>query len=132
MKSDSAVAKKLERITKVSEILSLMEESHKTKEWLKTPIKPKQRKKYITLEYDWEEPVRTFFYKIPTECKSFTYKFFIPKGIEIKNRVLKVDTELGYKWNVDPPARIQFLKEGTRVTWEGKNLKAFEAYKFDW
>ena len=44
MKSDSAVAKKLERITKVSEILSLMEESHKTKEWLKNQIKKKSLK----------------------------------------------------------------------------------------
>jgi len=28
-------SKKLERITKEAEILSLMEESHKTKEWIK-------------------------------------------------------------------------------------------------
>ena len=86
----------------------------------------------MTIEYDWEEPDRTFFYKVPTPCNLFTYKFFIPKGIEIKNRVLKVDTELGYKWNADPPPTLKFLKEGTTVTWEGKNLKAFDAYKFDW
>jgi len=118
-----------------AEILSLSENKPTHKEFsvrLKSPIKPKQRKRFVTIEYDWEEPDRTFFYKVPTECKLFTYKFFIPKGIEIKNRVLKVDTELGYKWNADPPPTLKFLKEGTTVTWEGKNLKAFDAYKFDW
>ncbi len=59
-------------------------------------------------------------------------QFFSPKGVDIKNRVLKVDTELGYKWIADPPPVIKYLKEGTKITWEGKNLKAFDAYKFEW
>jgi len=118
-----------------AEILSLSENKPTHKEFsvrLKKPIKPKQRKRFITIEYDWEEPERTFFYKVPTDCKSFTYKFSIPSGVEIKNRALKVDAELGYKWNADPPATLKFHKDVTTVTWEGKNLKAFDAYKFDW
>jgi len=39
---------------------------------------------------------------------------------------------LGYKWIADPPPIIKYLKEGTKITWEGKNLKAFDAYKFEW
>jgi len=27
---------------------------------------------------------------------------------------------------------LKYLKEGTKITWEGKNLKAFDAYKFEW
>jgi len=27
---------------------------------------------------------------------------------------------------------MKFLKDVTTITWEGKNLKAFDAYKFDW
>jgi hypothetical protein len=118
-----------------AEILSLSENKPMHKEFsvrLKKAIKPKQRKRFITIEYDWEEPERTFFYKVPTDCKSFTYKFSIPSGVEIKNRALKVDAELGYKWNADPPATMKFLKDVTTITWEGKNLKAFDAYKFDW
>ena len=118
-----------------AEILSLSENKPTHKEFsvrLKKPIKPKQRKRFVTIEYDWEEPERTFFYKVPTDCKSFTYKFSIPSGVEIKNRALKVDAELGYKWNADPPATLKFLKDATTVSWEGKNLKAFDAYKFDW
>ena len=118
-----------------ADILSLSENKPLHKEFsvrLKKPIKPKQRKRFVTIEYDWEEPERTFFYKVPTDCKSFTYNFSIPSGVEIKNRALKVDAELGYKWNADPPATLKFLKDVTTVTWEGKNLKAFDAYKFDW
>ncbi|MBM2852464.1 MAG: hypothetical protein HW420_1011, partial [Candidatus Nitrosotenuis sp.] len=36
-----SIEKKLERITNEAEILSLMEESHKTKEWIKSQIKKK-------------------------------------------------------------------------------------------
>ena len=118
-----------------ADILRLSENKPTHKEFsvrLKKPIKPKQRKRFITIEYDWEEPERTFFYKVPTDCKSFTYKFTIPAGVEIKNQALKVDAELGYKWNADPPAIMKFHKDVTSVTWQGKNLKAFDAYKFDW
>jgi len=117
------------------EILSLSENKPTHKEFnvqMKKPIKPKQRNRFVKLEYDWEEPERNFFYKLPTDCKRFTYEFFIPRGVDVKNRVLKVDTELGYKWVADPPPVIKYLKEGTKITWEGKNLKAFDAYKFEW
>ncbi len=48
-KAESSVSKKLERITKEAEILSLMEESHKTKEWIKKQIKKKSLKIPIKL-----------------------------------------------------------------------------------
>jgi len=117
------------------EIISLSENKPTHKAFnvqMKKPIKPRQRNRYLKLEYDWEEPERNFFYKLPTHCKRLTYEFFIPKGVDVKNRVLKVDTELGYKWIADPPPTIKYLPEGTRITWEGKNLKAFDAYKFEW
>jgi len=49
-KRDSkSISKKLERITKQAEILSLMEESHKTKDWIKKQIKKKSLKIPIKL-----------------------------------------------------------------------------------
>ena len=117
------------------EIIALSENKPTHKEFnvkMKKPIKPRQRKRYLKIEYDWEEPERNFFYKLPTDCKKFTYKFTIPKGVDVKNRVLKVDTELGYKWVADPPPTIKYLQEGTVITWEGTNLNAFDAYKFEW
>ncbi len=117
------------------DIIALSENKPTHKEFtvkMKKPIKPKQRKRYLKLEYDWEEPERNFFYKLPTDSKKFTYKFSIPKGVEVKSRILKVDTELGYKWVAEPPPVIKYLKEGTTIRWEGTNLKAFDAYKFEW
>jgi len=99
---------------------------------MKKPIKPRQRKRFIKLHYDWEEPERNFFYKIPTDCKKFTYKFTIPKEVDVKSRILKVDTELGYTWVADPPPTIKYLKEGTEITWEKNNLEKGDAYKFEW
>ena len=99
---------------------------------LTKPLKPRQRKRFIKLEYDWEEPERNFFYKLATDCKLFSYRFTIPKGIDVKNRVLKVDTELGYKWHASPHPTINYLDDITEITWEGKNLKAYDAYRFEW
>lgn len=118
-----------------AEILSLSVNKPTKKEFtvrLKKPLKPRQRKRFVTLEYDWEEPERTYFYKVPTDCKLLTYNFTIPKQVSIKNRILKVDTELGYKWNAEPSASIKFLPKKTVISWEGKNLKSFDAYQFDW
>jgi len=117
------------------DIIALSENKPTHKEFnvqMKKPIKPRQRNRYLKLQYDWEEPERNFFYKLPTDCKKFSYQFTIPRGVDIKNRILKVDTELGYKWIADPPPIIKYSKEGTKITWEGNNLKAFDAYKFEW
>ena len=99
---------------------------------MKKPIKPRQRKRYVKIVYDWEEPERGYFYKVPTSCKKFTYQFSIPKGFDVKNRVIKVDTDLGYKWIAEPPATTKYLSDKTVISWEGKNLNAFDAYKFEW
>ena len=99
---------------------------------LKRPIPSRRSAKGITLEYDWEEPEHNFFYKLATDCKSFKYKFMAPKDYDVKNRVLRVDTELGYKW-MAKPAPVMKIKDGkTIVTWEAKNLKAHQAFRFEW
>jgi len=49
MKKQNSVSKKLDRITKEAEILSLMEESAKNKEWLKRQIKTKSLKISVKL-----------------------------------------------------------------------------------
>jgi len=99
---------------------------------LKKPIPPRRGIKGLKLEYDWEEPERTFFYKLATDCKRFTYRFTIPRKTEIKNRALKIDPEMGYKWNISPAPTLRYKGDKTEINWEGKNLKAHEAYRFDW
>lgn len=66
---------------------------------------PRRGLKALKLEYDWEEPERNFFYKLATDCKRFRYKFTIPSSVRIKNRILKVNTEMGYKGTSIPHQR---------------------------
>jgi len=98
---------------------------------LNRPLKPKQ-KKILILEYDWEEPERTFFYRFASDCKKFVYTFVSPKGIELKTRVLKVDTETGYKIHASPSPAVSYSGNKTNVKWSKTGLHAYDAYQFDW
>lgn len=97
---------------------------------LNKPIKPNQ-KGTLKLEYDWEEPEKKFFYTLATDCKKFEYWFSVPKGLEIKPRVLKVDPATRYKAYADPP-EIHYLKNRTEIIWKASNVKAYEGYQFEW
>ena len=61
---------------------------------LRKPIKYKKSEK-ITLEYDWEEPKRMFFYDIASTCKKFIYEISAPSSIRLKHRILKIDKNSG-------------------------------------
>ncbi len=41
-------------------------------------------------------------------------------------------TNMGYKWHASPALTINYGKDVTEITWEGKNLKSYDAYKFEW
>ncbi len=99
---------------------------------LNKPLKCNQKGQKITLEYDWEEPERNFFYKVSSDCKQLKYHCMIPKGIQVKNRVLKVDSETGYKTHASPAAKIKYLSDRTEISWQKLNLSAYEAYRFEW
>ena len=98
---------------------------------LSRAIKPKQ-KKILTLEYDWEEPERNYFYKFASNCKEFSYLCTIPKGMELKTRILKVDTETGYKIHATPPPVVKQIDNVTSIEWKKENLHAYDAYQFEW
>jgi hypothetical protein len=95
------------------------------------PILPKKVKS-IKLQYDWEEPDRTFLNRVPSDCKQLTYLFSIPKGVDIKTRVLKVDMDTGLKILADPAPVVKHLEDKTIVSWSKQNLKAYDAYQFLW
>ncbi len=99
---------------------------------LDRPLKPFQKRRFLKLEYDWEEPERNFFYTLSTDCKKFKYLLTIPKGIEIKQRVLKVDPATRDKTHASPPPETRFLKQKTQISWHASNLHAYEAYRFEW
>lgn len=115
-------------------ILSLVSNKPYHKEFnvqLNRPLKPKQ-KRILKLEYDWEEPERNYFYKFASDCKQYKYLCSIPKGIEVRNRILKVDTETGYKVHATPTSTIKYLDDRTEISWGKANLKAYDAYQFEW
>lgn len=99
---------------------------------LNKPLKPNQKGRFLKLEYDWEEPDRNFFYKFASDCRKFKYLFTMPKGVELKNRVLKVDSETGYKTHATPASTVRYLADKTEISWQASNLRAYDAYRFEW
>ena len=51
---------------------------------------------------------------------------------EIKNRVLRMDPETGYRIHTTPTPQIKFLDDMTVMRWSKSNLKAHDAYEFYW
>lgn len=98
---------------------------------MRNPMLPKQVKT-LKLEYDWEEPDRSFYYRVASDCKDFTYLFSISKEAQIKTRVLRVDAETGYRVYASPNPVVKYLDDKTVVSWSKSNLKAFDAYQFQW
>jgi len=62
--------------------------------------------------------------------ESFKESDFVSNGIDVKFAQDNVSHSI--KNVLRGLATMKFLKDVTTVTWEGKNLKAFDAYKFDW
>lgn len=95
------------------------------------PIKPNKTQK-LTMEFDWEEPDRRYGYVIASNCEKFSYLFKIPKGIKIKNRILKVNPGTRNKTYASPSPEIKYLKNRTEISWKTKSLHALDEYEFQW
>ncbi len=99
---------------------------------LRKPLKPKQKGRWVNLEYDWEEPDRHYFYRCASNCKKFSYSLTVPKSLQINQKVVYVDVESGEKRYAKIPATVKYLENKTQINWEGTNLAAHDAYRFDW
>jgi len=98
---------------------------------LDPPVLQKQRIR-LKLQYDWEEPDRTFLYKFPSGAKKFVFICTVPKEIDVKNRILKVDIGTGYRVHATPPTTIKRHDDKTVISWEKRNIPTHDAYQFDW
>jgi hypothetical protein len=96
---------------------------------LKNPIKPKRELKGIQIEYDWEEPNRDFIFELPTDCKKFYVKLIVPNEVNPKVRVFK---RIGFSEKQPLEPIIKQGKKNMEIKWEGKNLKAYDEYIFQW
>lgn len=98
---------------------------------LDKPVLPRQQKR-LKLQYDWEQPDRTFLYKFPSGAKKFNYTCSVPKGIDVKSRVLKVDTGTGYRVHASPTATIKRTDDKTIIMWARPKIVPQDAYEFHW
>ena len=119
------------------ELLSLDSNKEHEKKFnvrLNKPIKRNQRS-IIKLEYDWEEPYKSFEYWFAAKCKKFRYVLRVPKSLQIKNRVLQVVRELGIKKRAEPASKIVDYPDVTEVIWENDKkhiINRHDTFEFQW
>ena len=99
---------------------------------LRKPLKPRQKGRWVNLEYDWEEPDRHYFYRCASNCNKFSYTLTAPKALQINQKVVYVDVESGEKRYAKIPASVKYLEDKTQITWEATKLADHDAYRFDW
>jgi hypothetical protein len=96
------------------------------------PLKPGEKGRIATIEYDWEEPERQFYYKFASDCKKFDFLLTVPKGFGLKQKVAKVDSETGDKSYSPIPASVKYLQDKTEMSWSATDMHAHDAYSFYW
>ena len=96
------------------------------------PFKPGEKGRMLKLEYDWEEPERQYGYRFASDCKKFAIRISVPKGVPVRQKVIRVDTETGDKSYASTPAAVKYLPDRTEISWTGTNFHAYEVYRFDW
>jgi hypothetical protein len=99
---------------------------------LRKPLKPGEKGRWVKLEYDWEEPDRQYLYILSSDCHKFSYALFVPRQLQISQKVVNVSIETGEKRYSSIPASVKYLANQTQVMWEAKNLRAHDTYRFDW
>ena len=102
---------------------------------LASPIRKNQSGRWVKLEYDWEEPERVFEYSFSSKSKKLMYSFTAPKQLALSHRVLEIVRGLGIKKRANPPPKMDFSGESTKITWEtAKNHKilAHDTFEFQW
>lgn len=102
---------------------------------LAKPIRRNQSGRIVKMEYDWEEPERSFEYAFSSKVKNFKYFFRAPKDLEIKHRILEAVRDRADRRRVEPPPEIKYLKEITEINWEypkKSKIDAHDVLVFQW
>jgi hypothetical protein len=99
---------------------------------LRKPLKPHERKRFVKIEWDWEEPFRHYNHKFPFECKYFKFSLIAPKELSLKQKVYRVDEATGVKQFADTPPTVKIVGNKTEVVWSQYNIPAHSYYRFEW
>jgi hypothetical protein len=95
------------------------------------PMKPGEKGRIAKLEYDWEEPDRTFSYRFASDCRKFNFMLTVPRKMEINQKIVRVE-ETGDKFLAQNSPSVKYLADRTQVTWSASDIRAHDAYRFDW
>jgi hypothetical protein len=99
---------------------------------LRKALRPGERGRLAKLEWDWEEPDRQFIYRFASNCKKFEYLFVAPREVEVHQKVVELNLELGEKMIASIPPSVKYLDDRTQVLWKASNMRPHDAYRFDW
>jgi hypothetical protein len=102
---------------------------------LAKPIRKYQRGRIVKIEYDWDEPERSFEYAFPSKTKKFRYFFTAPKGLELKHRILEAVRDRADRRRVEPPSEVKYLNDHTQIIWEtpkNHKIRAHDVLVFEW
>jgi hypothetical protein len=99
---------------------------------LNKPLKPQQKGRFVTLEYDWEESDRRFYYTFSSDCKQFKFLLTVPKDMPISQKVARVSPQTGDITYAKNPATVKYQQDRTEVEWRASDIAAFDSYRFDW
>jgi hypothetical protein len=117
------------------DIMSLNVNKPQQKEFfvkLRKPLRPKDSGRKVRFDWDWDEPERNYIYRFASDCKKFYYRLLVPKDMQLKQKVVRAELEIGEKTHASEPPTVKFLKDKAEITWVAKDLQVFEAYRFDW
>jgi class 3 adenylate cyclase len=101
---------------------------------LPMPLK-KNKSTIISLQYDWEEPDRSFIYDFSALCKKMSYELTLPKGIPVTEKVLEINVHTGEKIIAFPLPTRKEMKDKTRIVWvsdKKHTMERSDAFEFRW
>jgi hypothetical protein len=101
---------------------------------LSTPIK-KNQKSLIKLEYDWEEPNRSFEYVLSSNSKKFKYFFTAPTNLKVNPRILETLNPNTEKRIVAHHPEIRCFDNYAEIVWEtatNQKIQPLDRFRFQW
>ncbi len=99
------------------------------------PLEMNQSTK-LTMQYDWEEPFKSFDYVISAKCRKLKILFTMPKGKELGNlRLYDVDPHTNLKIYAEPSPKFEHLSDKSILRWESEDTHTIvkgDCYRIAW
>lgn len=111
--------------------LDVNKPEHKEFHFKLNKLVPPGKQGFARIEYDWQEPNRYYYYSFASQCKNFQFLVTVPKGVDVTQRVYRVNYHTKEK-TYAAPAKVRYRRNKAEVTWSAQNIPANDAYEFHW